>query len=84
MEAHPNQQIFLSNQSSKCQVISLLNQYLEVAGQIFRASTGNTNTMIVTHLKKYTSQGKVVNVVADDTDALVLLTGKRQWLMFII
>ena len=38
--------------------------------------------MIVTHLKKYTSQGKVVNVVADDTDALVLLTGKRQWLMF--
>ena len=34
MEAHPNQQMFLSNEGNKCQFISLLHQYLESDGQI--------------------------------------------------
>ena len=73
MEAHPNQQIFLSNKSNKSQFILLLSQYLEADGQIVHISAGDADTMIVTHVLRYASQGKVVNVVTDDTDILVLL-----------
>ena len=73
MEAHPNQQMFLSNEGNKCQFISLLHQYLESDGQIVHTSRGDADTLIVTKALSYAAQGKEVNVVADDTDILVLL-----------
>ena len=73
MDAHPNQQIFLSNEGNKQQFISLLSRHLEADGQVIRTSTGDADTLIVAHALRYTSQGKVVNVVTEDTDILVLL-----------
>ena len=37
------------------------------------SSTGDADTMIVQYALQYASEGSDVNVVADDTDVLVLL-----------
>ena len=69
MEAHVNQQTFLSNERNKSQFISL-SHFLEADAHI---CTGDADTMIVTCALQYATQGtKEVTVVADDTDVLVL------------
>ena len=73
MEAHHSQQIFLSNESNKSQFISLLSQHLEADGNIVHVADGDADTMIVSCALQYAAQGREVNVVADDTDVLVLL-----------
>ena len=73
MEAHINQQIFLSNERNKSQFVSLLSQYLEADGQIVHNSTGDADTLIVSCALQFASRGRSVSVIADDTDVLVLL-----------
>jgi len=73
MDAHLNQQIFLSNEGNKQQFSSLLSRHLEADGQVNHTSTGDADTLIVAHTLRYASQGKVVNIVTEDTDILVLL-----------
>ena len=70
MQAHHNQQIFLSNENNKNQFILLLSKHLEADGNI---ADGDADTMIVTCVLQYAGQESEVNVVADDTDVLVLL-----------
>ena len=73
IEAHNNQQTFLSNERNKSQFILLLSQSLEADGQIVHNNTGDADTMIVACALEFANQGSQVNVVADDTDILVLL-----------
>ena len=74
MEAHVNQQTFLSNERNKSQFISLLSHFLEADAQVVDICSGDADTMIVTCALQYATQGtKEVTVVADDTDVLVLL-----------
>ena len=49
MQAHHNQQIFLSNESNKSQFISLLSKHLETDGNIVHIADGDADTMIVTY-----------------------------------
>ena len=73
MQVHHNQQTFLSNEYNKSQFISLLRIYLEADGNIVHIADGDADTMIVKCTLEYTDQECDVNVVADDTDVLVLL-----------
>ena len=73
MEAHKNQEVFLTNEKSKHQFILLISQYLKDDGQVVHQSTGDTDTMIVQCAFQYTIEGSEVNVIADDTDVFVLL-----------
>ena len=73
MEAHDNQQIFLSNKKNKLQFISLLSCYLKANAQTVYNSTGDADTMIVSCALRFATQSNDVIVVADDTDILVLL-----------
>ena len=73
MEAHVNQETFLSNEGNKAQFISLLSRYLESDAQTVHNSTGDADTMIVACALQMAMGGKEVNVVADDTDVLILL-----------
>ena len=73
MEAHHNQQTFLSNERNKVQFISLLGHYLEADGQFVHNSIGDAYTIIVACALQFAIRGSNVNVVADDTDVLVLL-----------
>ena len=75
MNTHLNQQVlfFFSNASNKQQYISLLSRCLEADGQVTHTSTGDADTMIAAHALRYASQGKVVNVVTEDTDIIILL-----------
>ena len=73
MEAHVNQETFLSNEGNKAQFISLLSRYLKSDGQIVHNSTGDADTMIAASALEIATEGKEVNVVADDTDVLILL-----------
>ena len=73
MQAHPYQQIFMSNENNKSQFILLLSKYLRLDGYVVHTADGDADTMIVTCALQYASQGSDVNVVADDTDVLVLL-----------
>ena len=72
MRAHHNQQIFLSNEYNKSQFISLLSKYLEAYENIVHIADGDADIMITCALQ-YACQESDVNVVADDTDVLVLL-----------
>ena len=47
MEAHANQEVFLSNEGNKVQFISLLRWFLQSDGQVVHNSTGDADTMIV-------------------------------------
>ena len=47
MEAHVNEEVFLSNEGNKVQFISLLRCYLQSDGQVVHNSTGDADTMIV-------------------------------------
>ena len=73
MEAYKNQEVFLANEKNKHQFILLISQYLRDDGQIVHQSTGDADTMIVQCALHYAIEGSEVNVVADDTDVLVLL-----------
>ncbi len=73
MRAHHNQEMFLSNSSNKKQLISLMKHYLEKDGQTVFVSDGHADTLIVEHALQIARQERNVNVVADDTDILVLL-----------
>ena len=73
MRAHHNQEMFLSNSSNKKQLISLMKHYLEKDGQTVFVSDGDADTLIVEHALQIARQERNVNVVADDTDILVLL-----------
>jgi len=73
MEAHVNQETFLSNEGNKAQFIFLLSRYLKSDGQIVHNSTGDADTMIAASALEIATEGKEVNVVADDTDVLILL-----------
>ena len=73
MQAHHNQQIFLSNENNKSQFILLLSKHLEADGNIVYIADGDADTMIVTCALQYAGQESDINVVADDTDVLVLL-----------
>ena len=63
----------MSNENNKSQFISLLSKYLRLDGYVVYTADGDADTMIVTCALQYASQGNDVNVVADDTDVLVLL-----------
>ena len=73
LEAHNSQQAFLSNESNKSQFISLLTKYLKEDGQIVHNSTGDADTLIVKRALEFAINQDEVNVVADDTDVLILL-----------
>ena len=73
MEAYKNQEVFLANEKNKHQFILLISQYLRDDGQVVHQSTGDADTMIVQCALQYAIEGSEVNVVADDTDVLVLL-----------
>ena len=73
MEAYKNQKVFLTNEKNKHQFILLISQYLKDNGQVVHQSTGDADTMIVQCALQYAIEGSEVNVVADDTDVLVLL-----------
>ena len=47
--------------------------YLQSDGQVVHNSTGDADTMIVATALQIATEGKKVNVVADDTDVLILL-----------
>ena len=73
MEAHNNQQVFLSNKN-KIQFISLLGHHLKANAQVVHNSSGDTDTMIVSCALQFATQGNyVIVVVDDDIDILVLL-----------
>jgi len=61
------------NKKNKQQFILLISQYLRDDGQVVHQSTGDADTMTVQCALQYLSEGSEVNVVADDTDVLVLL-----------
>ena len=67
MEAHNNQQIFLSNKTNKIQFISLLSHYLRTDAQTVYNSSGDADTTIVTCALQFATQGNSVIVVADMT-----------------
>ena len=73
MQAHNKQKVFLSNENNKLQFINFLSKYLQADGHSVQNSSGDADTMIVAHAMQYAVQGHKVNVVADDTDVLVLL-----------
>ena len=73
MEAYRNQEVFLTNEKNKHQFIVLISQYLRDDGQAVHQSPGDADTMIVKCALQYEIEGSEVNVVADDTDVLVLL-----------
>lgn len=73
IEAYKNQEVFLTNEKNKHQFILLISQYLKDDGQVVHQSTGDADTMIVQCALQYAIEGSEVNVVADDTDVLVLL-----------
>ena len=73
LEAHNSQQAFLSNEKNKSQFISLLTKYLIEDGQIVHNSTGDADTLIVKCALEFAIRKNEVNVVADDTDVLILL-----------
>ncbi len=74
MEAYRNQEVFLVNEKNKNKFILLISKYLRENGQVVHSSTGDADTtMIVQRALQYASEGSDVNVVADDTDVLVLL-----------
>ena len=73
MDAYTNQQIFLTNEKNKSQIISLLQNYLESDGQIVRCSTRDADTMIAHCALEFEGQRYEVIVAAHDTDVLVLL-----------
>ena len=51
----------------------LLTQYLKEDGQIVHNSTGDADTMIIKCALRFAIRRNEVNVVADDTDVLILL-----------
>ena len=57
MEAYTNQQVFLSNEKNKSQLISLLSNYLEDNGHIVHHSVGDADTLIVQCALEITAQG---------------------------
>ena len=73
METYKNQEIFLANEKNKHQLILLISKYLRDDGQVVHQSTGDADTMTVRCALQYAIEGSEVNVVADDTDVLVLL-----------
>ncbi|XP_065911780.1 uncharacterized protein [Dysidea avara] len=73
MEANVNQETFLSNEGNKAQFISLLSCYLKSDAQAVHNSPGDADTMIAACALQMAMEGKEVNVVADDTDVLILL-----------
>ena len=73
MESYKNQEVFLANEKNKHQFILLISRYLKDDGQVVHQSTGDADTMIVRCALQYAIEGSEVNVVADDTDVLVLL-----------
>ena len=58
---------------NKHQLILLISKYLRDDGQVVHQSTGDADTKIVWCALQYAIEGSEVNVVADDTDVLVLL-----------
>ena len=73
MEAYTNQQIFLTNERNKSQFITLLSQSLVDDGHTVHHSTDDADTLISQCALEIAAQGLPVNVVADDTDVLILL-----------
>ena len=73
LKARNNQEAFLSNERNKSQFIVLLTQYLKEDGQIVHNSTGDADTMIIKCALRFAIRRNEVNVVADDTDVLILL-----------
>ena len=73
MESYKNQEVFLANEKNKHQFILLISKYLRDDGQVVHQSTGDVDTMTVQCALQYAIEGSEVNVVADDTDVLVLL-----------
>ena len=72
MDAYLNQETF-SNRWNKAQFISLLSRYLVSDAQIVYNSTGDADTLIASCVLQIALEGQEVNVIADDTDVLILL-----------
>ena len=77
LKARNNQEAFLSNERNKSQFIVLLTQYLKEDGQIVHNSTGDADTMIIKCALEFAIRRNEVNVVADDTDVLII--GSQVW-----
>ena len=74
MEDYRYQEVFLANEKNKHQFILLISRHLRDNGQVVHSSTRDGETMIVQHVLQYVSEGNDMNVVADGTDVLVLMT----------
>lgn len=73
VKAHANQEVFLTNQHNKAQFVTLLSKYLHSDSQTVYNSTGDADVLIVSCALQIAIEGHEVNVVADDTDVLILL-----------
>ena len=73
LQMDPNKEIFLSNERNKSQFIALVSRHLEANSFIVNQCPGDADTAIVSTALEYAAHGTEVNLVADDTDVLVLL-----------
>ena len=81
MKAHVDQETFISNEGNKIQFILLQSHYLESDGHTVHTYTGDADTMIVSCAFEIANNGMEVNVVAEDTDVLILLMYHRRKMM---
>jgi len=76
MESNPiysQQSLFLANDKNKCDFIKLLSEHLTRNGQTVIQAISDADSDIVKSGLDEAASGKIVTVVADDTDILVLL-----------
>ena len=70
-------ELFLLNNHNKSQLISLLSEYLTSDGQMVHICRGDADTKIILTASEL-SKGSNVIVVADDADAVVMLSHHYQ------
>ena len=73
MNAHRNQQLFLTNEKNKVQFTNLLCHYLRLDGHAVIQGESDAHTQMVSAAIVLASDGKHTTVIADDIDILVLL-----------
>jgi len=73
MTAYRDQNAFLANERNKSAFISILVTRLRAAGHTVHQATDDADTLVVKEALKLATAKKVVSVIANDTDILVLL-----------
>jgi hypothetical protein len=71
--AYRDQNVFLANEHNKASFVSLLVICLEAAGHTVHTASDDADTVIVKHALHLAKDKKVVSVIANDTDILVML-----------